>query len=253
MRRCRMLRSLRLRFHAPAVVLLGLAAFAVPGPAPLAAQPIDHSWAQTYEPNGRANKVFDDEVMQKLRDRLGGIATNIQVVTSTCQSEYFAREGSRLNGNWSSAASRGARFLERNVWSDEETYRTKTGIRISNTEWGFGWGPQYVRGIQTNANSTARQLFDFAGTNDHERGGRPRFESGGNGADATLRAAKAKSVAGVFAESSGRNDMIKTIREVLRGAGYANAEIDLAYNDNDQNLGFTVDRGAARDELIGAN
>jgi hypothetical protein len=214
---------------------------------------IDHSWVQTWEPNGAAaGKVFDDEVLQKLRDRLGGIATKIQVVTSACQSEYFAREGSRLNGDWSSAASRGIRLIENNTWSTENTYRTCTGIRISNTEWGYGWGPQYVRGIQDNAARTARQLFDFAVANDHELRTGARFDSSGAGGNnATLRAMNAKSVAGVFAESSGRNSMIKTIREVLVGAGYANNEIDLAYADNDQTLGFTVDRGAARDELLG--
>src|SRR5262245_53059709 len=91
---------------------------------PACAQAFDHSCGQPDEPNGRAGKLFDDEVLQRLRDRPGGVASVIQVVTSACQSEYFAREGSRLNGDWSSAASRGARFLEDNTWSTRNTYRT---------------------------------------------------------------------------------------------------------------------------------
>src|SRR5262245_9041935 len=233
-------------------ILLALAGLASLAP-PAEAQEIDHSFVVTFEPGGNPRgRVFDDEVMQRLRDRLGGIATTIQVVTSTCSSEYFAREGSRLNGDWSSAASRGARICETNTEVNAEVYQERTGIRL-RPGWGnFGWAPQYVRGIQTDRTDPAQRLFDFAGANDHMEGGRPRFASGGNGAGATLRAMNAKSVAAVFVES-GVTDMIRTIREVLTGAGYGNNEIDLAFNNGNRNLGFTVDRVASRDELLGAN
>ena len=125
-----MLRSIPTRASLLSVVVLS-ALLAHP-----AGGQVDHSWVQTWEPNGAAaGKVFDDEVLQKLRDRLGGIATKIQVVTSACHSEYFAREGSRLNGDWSSAASRGIRILEDNTWSSVSLDSWSSSVRTPATTY----------------------------------------------------------------------------------------------------------------------
>ncbi|MBC7833931.1 MAG: hypothetical protein H7Y88_02385 [Phycisphaerales bacterium] len=207
--------------------------------------------------NGEKRYLSDTELMKALRDSLGGLYENLQVVVGACGSEGFAAEGKRLLGGSFSVATSTSYTKCEGFGTGAEVRNGKTGLALGENTWAHGWTPQYLRGIEGDADRTAAQLAQFAKDNDYKGNMGGRFEFGGTGNDAKIRDGSGGSRAMVFYTESDHRlfDPVK-VDAVLKARGYTNATIDWAYsslNPGDEAGGVPIDFGASYESLTAAN
>lgn len=200
-------------------------------------------------------KIGDTEFMNAVKAKLGGLYENLQIMVSSCSSEGFAAEGKRiLEGNFSVAASRKFGKKEFHPMSETEVKNGKTGHAMGNGFFYHGWGAQWMKGVDTDGNRTAVQLFDYASANDFANDGTvgPRFEFGGTGNNAKIRDGTRGSHAAVWV-ALGYREQFPKWHTTLTDRGYTNATIDWGFSDRGGETldGVTIDRDADRDTLMG--
>ncbi len=221
-------------------------------PAGACAQARDQSWISAF-----GGRFSDTELMQAMRNRLGGLYQNLQVVVSVCASEGFAREGARLlNGDFSVAASREFGRRESYLFSNDEVEGGKTGLRVRQdpARYMHGWYASYFRGIQGDATRTAQQLFDFAVANDY-RGNMngARIEGNAAGLAARIRDGAQGSRAAMW-HTFGNDLQVTTTDAILQARGYTNDTIHWAFaNQGGNNFGgVPIDQDGDRATMFDA-
>jgi hypothetical protein len=224
------------------------AAVLLPPPAPNAKQ----SWISAF-----GGKISDTELMKAMRDRLGGLFQNLQVVVSVCSCQGFATEADRLlqsAGDYSVATSRRFGLCEGFDFTDQATKGGKTGLKLADDYYMHGWYAEYFRGIEGDANKTAQQLQEFAVANDYEGTMNGSMIVGTDGGKAAKIHDGTNGSRAAMWHTFGKQLQVKKVDAILKARGYDNDSIDWAYADKGGQTveGVPIDRDGDRDTMFGA-
>ncbi|MCP4591494.1 MAG: PEP-CTERM sorting domain-containing protein [bacterium] len=212
----------------------------------------------SYIPSFDKKPVFDFAFMKSVKDKLGGLYHNLQIVVAACKSGGFADEATkRLGGKYSVATSRNKVEIEKFLPYYSKMYKGKEGYRhrIDPPGYAHGWEPQWAKKLLDDKNATAKQLFDAAVANDYDsERATARFVSKNDGKLAKIKDGPDGSRALVWYNWGDLGAGSWAVVDSLTKAGYSDTEIDWAYrNAKGAEIGhetkYIPDRNATKQDL----